>query len=405
MSEAEAVKAEAKRFKDFLDSDLMIRHCLAAADGTERVVYEVGAVRRMVWYFDWLESVLKHVAKSKQPPLIIDKHGCRLTADAKALWHALRNIDEAPRELCEGRRLSPWLRVGLHLANKWEPRLRDCTSNNGTLDGRLACVQKAIAHIFKVIRRVRRSKRFRALINNDARNASDNYLSCCEYMLDVLRCHARPLVVRIDLYFEGDAKVFSESKAAAKAYNKFIRSLRGDKIVQDVLAYIGKRENGLERRIHFHLLIVLDGNKHRQAYGLTEELGRYWVDDCVGSPAFASYANCFLRKDEYEYCCIGLLHYADENMLKGLRNALKYLCKEGAHVLVGKGMGRNLRKGQSPQFPADAKRPGAPRKYGNDVAVAERILLAKERVAPSLHRPPRVDRPERSDGSLEMDRS
>lgn len=376
MSATEVV-SKAKRFTDFAATDLMIRHCLVADDGTQRVVYEIGAVRRMVWYFGWMERTLRRIAKSEQSPLSLDKYGHHLSGDAKDLWHVLRNIEEAPEEARAGRKLSPWLKVGLHVANKWEPRLRDFTSYE-MLDVRLEYPRKAMAHIFKFIRRVCRSKRFRALVNNDTKKAEDNYLSCCEYMLGLLKVQARPLVLRIDLYFEGDAKVFSESREARKAYDKFLRNLSECRIIPGVLAYIGKRENGLERRIHFHVLVALDGNEHRQAYNLTEELGRYWVNDCVGSPTFASYANCFLRRDEYEFSCIGLLHYTDESMLKGLRRALRYLCKEGAHILVGKGMGRNLRKGQLPQLPADASRPGAPRKYGNDLSLARRILLAKE---------------------------
>ena len=245
------------------------------------------------------------------------------------------------------------------------------------LDVSLEYPRQMMVHIVKFIRRVCKSRRFRAIVNNDSRNARDNYLSCSEYMLDLLRVRARPLVLRVDLYFEGDAKVFSESKSAGKAHDKFMRNLSESKIVPDVLAYISKRENGLERRIHFHVLIALDGNKHWQAHSLAEELGHYWVDHCVGSSLFASYKNCFERKDEYEFNCLGLLHYADEHMLRGLRLALEYLCKEDSHILVGAGMGRNLRKGQSPDLPADGERRGAPRKYGNDVSLAERILHAK----------------------------
>ena len=379
MFSGESIHVEKVKFFDFKANDLFIRHTFNNGDGIQRIIYESGAIRRMVLYFNGLESSVKRIASNATVPWHFDKRGCWLTSDAKRLWHALRNIHRSPKELCEGRRLGPWLRVGLHVAFKWAPRLQFFTNSNGMLDVRSEYPRRAITHIVNFIRRVCKSKRFRDKVNNDTRNAKENYLSCCTYFLDVLRIHARPLVLRVDLYFEGEAKAWSESEAARKAYDKFIRNLSTSKIVSDVLAYIGKRENGLERRIHFHVLVALDGNKHRQTYNLTEQLGRYWVRNCVGSSVLATYKNCYERKDEYRHNCLGLLHYTNEEMLKGLRHALEYMCEEGAHILVGEGMGRNLRKGLSPKFPTDGKGRGAPRKYGNDTSLAERILFSKPR--------------------------
>ena len=75
-------------------------------------------------------------------------------------------------------------------------------------------------------------------------------------MIDLLSENARLLILRIDLYFEGDAKVLSESEEAEQAYDKFLRTLREDRIVPNLLGYIAKREDGLERRIHYHLSLI-----------------------------------------------------------------------------------------------------------------------------------------------------
>lgn len=373
----EMTLVRSKRFSDLAATDLMIRHCLREG-GAERIVYEVGAVRQMAWYLDSLERSIKRVASGTWSPLECDKRGCRLTLEAKSFWHVLRNVDKAPEELCEGRRLNPWLKVGLHLARKWEPRLRWFVGREGVLCVNEAYPRRVAVHIVNVIRRVCSSGPFRAWVHNDGRNATENYASCCEYLLSILRVHARPLVLRIDLYFEGGAKEVSDSPEAKLAYSKFMRHLSNSNIVPDVIGYIGKREDGLDRRLHYHVMCLLDGNQHQQAYNLTEQLGRFWVNDCVGSPMLASYKNCYERKEEYRFNCLGLLHYADDRMLMGLREALEYMCKEGAYTLTKKDKSKNLRKGQAPKSAEGARR-GAPRKHGNDLSLAELILFTEGR--------------------------
>ncbi|MGH8075228.1 MAG: hypothetical protein ACREO4_14355 [Lysobacter sp.] len=379
----EAIRAGSKRFKKLASTDLLIRHCLKDSDGSDRVYYEVGAVKRMVGHLDWMERSVKRIAKTKKEPWESQYFGgksrCWMTGEAKDLWHVFRNIQESPKELVAGRKLNPWLEVGLHLAYKWEPRLRFFINGNGNLSVDEEYPRRMLSHIVKVIRRVCNSKRFRGWVKNHYRGAEDNYRRSAEYILAILRVHARLLVLRVDLYFEGDAKEISGSEEADRAYDKFMRNLSTSNIAPDVLGYVGKREDGLDRRIHYHILVLIDGSEHQQAHNLTEMLGRFWVNDCVGSSILSSYKNCYERKNEYEFNCLGLLHYTDDRMLMGLREALEYICKERAHVLARKGKERNLRKGQPPRLPDDGRRRGAPRKYGNDVLLAERILLTKSR--------------------------
>lgn len=367
-----------KRFTDLAATDLMARQCFRQ-DGELKVYFEPGAIRDMILYFRMLERSMRDVAAGTWSPLCWDKRGCWLTPEAKAFWHVLRNVDRAREDLCEGRRLNPWLKVGLHLARKWTTRLRAFSRPDG-----LPCVheeypRRMVAHICRVARRICSSHAFQNEVRKSERRAIDNYASCCEYVLSILRVHARPLVLRIDLYFEGLAKDISESPEAEQAFNKFMRNLSGGKIVPDVVGYIAKREDGLDRRVHFHVMCLLDGNEHRQAYNLTEQLGQFWVDDCVGSPVLASYKNCYERKDEYRFNCLGLLHYADDRMLMGMREALEYMCKEEAHILIKDEKRKNLRKGQPPEPPRDGSRRGAPRKRGNDLSVAELIFFTEGR--------------------------
>lgn len=296
-----------------------------------------------------------------------------MSKEARGLWYSIRDVEEfAPVHFVEGRRLDPWLTLGLKIAREWRPRFIHATDLNGLLLGIDEVAHKGMIEVFRSIRSESRKKEFVREVNNLARGAKDTYYSCARYMLSVFAEHARPLVLRIDLYFEGDGRLESDSAAARKAFDKFLRALREDRIIPDVLRYITKREDGLERRIHYHVLVAVNGDRHWKAFELSEQVGRYWVDECVGSPLVASYYNVWLRRNEFEFCCLGLLHYLDEHMLEGLRRCIWYLCEDGAHVLIRKG--RNLRKGQMPRSPRHHGR-GRPRTNGASLAVAERILL------------------------------
>ena len=66
------------------------------------------------------------------------------------------------------------------------------------------------------------------------------------------------------------------------------------------------------------------------------------------------------------------MHYANENALRGVRDAINYLTKTDGHFLLPKMFGKNLRKGRRLRKKVDGS-PGAPRKA--DMLLAERILL------------------------------
>lgn len=374
-----------KRFTNFADLDLLIHRRHIDDLGIERTTIEVGAVRRMKSLFDRLEHQLRRVAASNTAPWHQHKRGICMTLEGQFLWIVLRDVaDEAPDDLCAGRRLSPWLEVGLAVARKWASSLRAyAIRSQNELDMREEVPRKLMTQIFRVIRRVCRSKKFRRKVNNSTRNAKDRYLECADLMIDLLRESSRLLILRIDLYFEGDAKVMSESEEAERAYDKFLRTLREDRLVPNLLGYIAKREDGLERRIHYHVLVAMRADLHQQAYSWIEHMGKFWVNECVGAKALASHFNCWNRRHEYEYNCIGVLHYADSRMLMGLRDALEYMCKEGPHILVKKGKGHNLRKSQSPKRIDGELRRGAPRKQDPNLSAARQVLLTSDPLPPS----------------------
>lgn len=376
-----------RRFTNFADIDLLVHRRYVDGLGIERTLLEVGAVRRMKDLFDCLEHRMRRVAASDVAPWKQHSRGICMTAEGQFMWQVLRDVAaEAPDDLCAGRRLNPWLEVGMSLARKWAPGLRPyAITNPNVLDMQESVPRSLMTRIFRVIRRICRSKKFRTRVNNSTRNATERYLSCANLMTDLLKENARLLILRIDLYFEGDAKVLSESQEAEQAYEKFLRTLREGRLVPDLLGYIAKREDGLERRIHYHVLVAIDADLHQQAGSWTERLGQFWVKECVGAESLASFFSCWKRRDEYKFNCIGVLHYTDSRMLMGLRCALEYMCKDGPHILVNDGKGRNLRKSQSPKRTGGKRRRGVPRTRDLDLSAARQVLLTPDSPRATRH--------------------
>ena len=356
--------------------------------GERRCVYELGDNKTAVAYLWVLRNAVKRVAESDRAlwkEVTVGKRTqYELSKEARSLWHALRGIDQAPKAWGREAEMNPYLGVGVRLARKWEPRLRFFTNQDSELLMDEEYPRRAMAHIVSVLRRVCTTAKFLSRIKRLERQQSDNRVECCKYFLSILRAHARPHVIRGDMFIAGEAKQAAMEGKIEQAVEKFIRNLREGRIIENILGYIIKRENAYDRGIHLHVMAILDGDMHYQSYNLTEKLKMYWIHECVGSPSLASGFNCYLRKDEYRYNGLGHVHYSDERKLMGVREAIIYLTKTDGHFLVPKAFGKNMRKGQHPKRSKSGKRAGPPRR--SDLSLAKRILLGVQDmgVSPSV---------------------
>ena len=370
-----------ERFHNLVSSGVLTPFEWRDEMGERHYGYEVGENKQAVDYLDRLRRAIRRVAMSQAPPWreerIGARHGYVLSSESKLLWHAFRDVDLATNAWGRESEMHPYLSIGVRLARKWEPRLRWFTTRNSDLDINEEYPLRMWGHITRVIRRVCTSKSFARRIERLERQQRENFESCCKYFLSILRWDAKLLVLRADLYVKGQAKRAAWEGKIEQAVEKFIRNLREKRIIPGVQGYIVRREDAYDRGVHLHLMVIVDGDRHCKAYALTEMLKMYWIYQCVGSPELADGFNCYLRKDEYRYNAIGHVHYADEGALQGVRNAIEYLTRTDCHFLLPKSFGKNLRKGQAPRPPGSGKRRGAPRKFANDVSLAERILLGR----------------------------
>lgn len=372
---------ERQKFHDLVSSRIIVPLEFVDQSGVMQQRYLIGEAKQAVAYLESLRHVIRRIAKSSDPPWREDPSpsGVRYipSEDAKALWRGIMSIQSAPWVLAGGRKLTPYLDIGVRLASKWEPRIRAYFSGDQLMIGD-DYYRRVLKHLFRVIRQACGSTKFKAAVTGLKAKAKSRSRKACKRFLEWLAVHAKLLVMRADLYFELPAAEAAEDGLLEQAVEKFIRNLREGAIVPGVLWYAMTREYGYARGIHFHLLVVLDGDKHRQAYVLTEKIKNHWIYNCVGSDELASGFNCYKRKDEYEYNGLGLVHYTDLSMLMGIRRAIEYMTKTDGLFMVPERFARNLQKGLAPRPSESGKRRGAPRKHGYDVSLARKVLLGSE---------------------------
>lgn len=322
------------------------------------VSYQLTPLGRDIW----------GVCKEAVPRMELLYPGCRLKES-----HPLQPVDPVlkPNEAAQSNEVSanfnPYLAVMLRACQR--AKLTFCQFGNENLDVNQRVVRLALERLLRFARRVYRSKRFKYVENNYRRNEREGLRSCCQYLATTFAEHSKPLIMRVDLYILPEDKKWADTVQAEKCVRRFLRALREDRIVPDVEAWVCKRENGFRRGIHLHLLVAMDGHKHREAATFSKMIGEAWVNRF--SDGHGSYFNCWARRHEYALNGLGLVHLSDRKMLTGLREALRYMTKTSCHVTTG--YKRNLWKGIMRRSWKAVKR-GAPRKPEHDMSLVNEIL-------------------------------
>ena len=349
-------------------------------DGFREVI---GFERNFIQYLERLEKFAIKIERKKELPItrIVDRKGRStivLTRIGITAVDLCKSYDPDVLTFYARHKFSPRLAVMLDAMKKWARETQDMPLRALDDYGVLAT---PIETMFAEIRRTLKSPKVVSAIKNHRRMERQNFRSCWNYILWLFENRrSRLLFLRVDLYYRALAKDWGASIEAQEIHQKFMRALTEDRIIKDVMGPISKREVGVDRGVHYHMLVAVDGHLHRDAANLTRMLGERWVEICGEDPTGlypkASYFNCYALKDLYEFNCIGLVRADEKEKMKGLEIAIRYLCKETCHLKPGvieimgkdgevikKGVirKRNIRKGIVKKIVG--KKRGAPRKH------------------------------------------
>jgi len=261
---------------------------------------------------------------------------------------------------------NPWIKVMVAALRRWHHGHRfAAASRNVSAEDR-----KRLGCMARYVRWVCRSRAFRLRIQKEQQLALQDFRSARDYVISLFTSHSRLLILRIDLYYCGEGREAALSDEACAAFERFIRMVRRGRIVPGVLGCLFSREVGVERGVHFHLMVVVDGHSFWDADGHTRTIGERWIKDYAG-PGRGTFFNCYARRNEYEYNGLGLVDLSDWRKLMGIRLALEYMTKADYLVRLGGGKRKNFRRGLIKKV--GVKR-GAPRQREHDLATVRQIL-------------------------------
>lgn len=356
--------------------------------------------RHLLTYMPQLKRLYTVILASDDPPVVSTSVWCtkqpgyRLTGIGKRILRACQYF--AHRE-GEGR---DWQNVYAHhkfhpvfavlfraVMQRWkticlweEPALVWPEGGTGTE------AVEGLRHFVRFVRRVCRSQAFKNLLHDHERKEEGNFRSGCDYITEQFELHSRLLVLRIDLYFRPDARGWGYGKEADKAVKNYLRALRLCRIVPGYLGFIIKRENGISRGMHYHLMVFLDGHLHRNANYLTQVMGEAWMKR-VGVDR-GSYFNCYANRHLYHYNGLGPAHVSDIEKLIGIRVALWYMSKQDSVLKVDDSKVKNFWRGW--KVKGDSSR-GAPRKNGDGMDLVRRLLGGGRSKYPPGLEPPKKE--------------
>lgn len=359
----------------------------------------------MLDFMPGLQRLYARLIASDAPPVVAtfvqwaQRPGFKLTRLGKQILFACKFFAEREDEgrdwqqAYADHQFHPVISIMFRAVARWWSPIRKWANPN---DPMIDCTQdmepvQALRHLVGYVRRVCNSRAFHNVLHDYERKAKDNFKSGRDYITEQFERHARLLVLRVDLYFRPDAKGWAYCKVADMAVINYLRALRLGRIVPGYLGFIIKRENGISRGLHYHLMVFLDGHLHRNAYHLTQRMGEAWVRRAGADKG--SFFNCYARKDLFRYNGLGLVHVSDTVKLIGIRIALWYMSKQDCVLMVDDSKVKNFWRGWKVKGHANR---GAPRKNGNDMALVKRLLGGERSKYPPGFEPPKNGRADRT---------
>lgn len=267
----------------------------------------------------------------------------------------------------------PHATVMLRAMTRYAVRVSQCYVSHGKFSHDLE-LGDLLGRLVRFVRRVCASWRYINAVNEHTKKERSNFDSSRDLIFHFASLHSRLCFLRIDLTFRTCAKDFSHSEEANRAVAAYLRSIRSKAMKRNLLpGYLGfiiKRENGVARGTHFHLMIILNGNIQRSTEYLSEKLGEIWLDR-IGRDR-GSFHNSYKDSNDWFFNGLGVVEYHDLEKLIGLRVALHYLSKQDCVLKVSNDKVKNFWRTPSPT--GSGKKRGRKRKGEDSLRLMHRLL-------------------------------
>ncbi|MBC3884109.1 YagK/YfjJ domain-containing protein [Undibacterium griseum] len=199
-----------------------------------------------------------------------------------------------------------------------------------------ACFLSTIQQCNELLVRLRQycqTEHFREAVRIAQREADKRYRDYARYIDALFDRNDRIIVLRLDLSYQ---KIYTRQITLSKAMSdmeRFLNNRRNNQLFKSNIGYILKTEYGIERGIHFHVLLFFNGSLRRGTSHVhhAQQIGEYWCNEVTMGQG--SYWNCNQNIEEFKIrgiCGIGVIHWSETDLRRHLQDyVLAYLCKLG----------------------------------------------------------------------------
>ena len=190
-------------------------------------------------------------------------------------------------------------------------------------------IERLIKHI--------QSASFKKKIRDRNYTKSANKKACIRLFNHLIAKFAKVLVVRIDFSLKREIGTIMKHASTMgiphsrndlcilkKYMAKFKNNFRNNNLLNAIEGYIFQYEYSHATGFHIHAYFFFDGNKHREDISIAQYISDYWkkITQNQGSTYI-----CNMKKEQYRYCGIGMIHYSDTEKQKFLIQTFDYICK------------------------------------------------------------------------------
>lgn len=177
---------------------------------------------------------------------------------------------------------------------------------------------------------------FTTSIADFRRSSSKNYRSTNDLINAHFGLRSRILVIRFDVGYkkgEGwpgatkDQVKYEETKKHREDLLKYLKKMPANGAF---LASVCKMEYGLDKKWHYHCMLLVDSSRLRGDVTIARMIGEYWNTTITKGRGL--YWNCNANKESYKCCGIGEVKHDDMEMRKGLRKAVLYMTKPDYYI-------------------------------------------------------------------------
>ena len=292
-----------------------------------------------------LDNCLKTIGRGRKLPFTIlcKRSGYKESTESTIILDAIRYINMLTQDAMKVRVANPRIAKFLHLFNDVDLYSR---IHNGKIVGADTVTTAEILN--KLVQDYRfavSQAGFKQACRKYQRASVKNLKGVKNYIRHLQERHSRLLILRVDLSWANEHKADITADDARKHRQQLFRNMQKNPLFRHVLGTVWKLEYAPQRKFHYHMLFILNGNKAQQDGVIAHAIGEYWKHTITKGKGI--YYNCNAHKARYEHCCLGKLERGDNSKDKGLLQALSYITKIDACArLVLPGNARTFGRGE-----------------------------------------------------------